>query len=168
MLPLACEFTQLYYIVYAGPLFCILGCNNICNAIMIKVYILKDNWQISAHPSPPMVQWNGMNSRYRAQQRGHFGTTFVCPVPPMIQWDRMDSKYSWYNPRPSSPSYGTMGWDGQQVQGIAKGTLWNMLWDGTNGIASPNGRPLAMLDNPQKVGLKSCMHFSASLTHGQK
>ena len=47
----------------------------------------------SVRPVSPMVQWDGVDSRYRALQMGHFGTILVRPVPPMVQWDGMDSRY---------------------------------------------------------------------------
>ena len=52
MLPLAC---QLYYLYYAGPLFCILGCNNIlltkfcqCHWTLLLYYYLELQYPVNA------------------------------------------------------------------------------------------------------------------------
>ena len=59
---------------------------------------------------------------------GHFGMIPVRPFHPMVKWDGMDSGGTngtlWYDPSPSIPSQGTVGWDRQLGQGVANGTLW--------------------------------------------
>ena len=71
------------------------------------------------HPVLPMVQWDGMNP-----VGGGKWDTLVQPLSvQFLPWYNemgwtVGTGHSkggtlWYNPCPSSPSHGTMGWDGQ-------------------------------------------------------
>ena len=78
---------------------------------------------IPVHPFHPMVQW--------AQGVAN-GTLWYDPSPSIpshgeVGWNgQWEHKYGtlWYDPSLSIPSHGTVGWDGQLGQGVVNGTLW--------------------------------------------
>ena len=85
---------------------------------------------------------------------GHFGMIPVRPFHPMVKWDGMDIGCTngtlWYDPSPSIPSHGEVGWNGQWGQDVANGTLWydpspsipshsTVGWDRQWGLGTTNG-----------------------------